>query len=302
MEFTSLTAATDGCMNPLLVPDGKGDQIRNFRGRFIDVSPDGRILAFSAEKNKSQNIWFKYLDGGNALTQRSFGSHNFEVSFAPGSAQFAFSKFQENTMNIVQMNTMEGSAVKQISATEAAEHNPFYSPDGKVLYYTKYEKTELESKVTEPFVWGYDLMKGMQTQFTKGYLPATTPDGNNLLVTRTAFSGGNQREEIWMINLVTGVETQLFTDPKRSFANPQVSPDGSKVVFESFSFVKKKDLPKNWDIYVANTDGSGLTQITFHHGNDLCPRWSPDGSEIYFLSQRNQQKGNYNVWKIKYQR
>ena len=38
-------------------------------------------------------------------------------------------------------------------------------------------------------------------------------------------------------------------------------------------------------IFVMNTDGTGLTQLTTQHERNLC--WSPDGSKIAFASQRD---------------
>jgi WD40 repeat protein len=40
------------------------------------------------------------------------------------------------------------------------------------------------------------------------------------------------------------------------------------------------------DIFVANVDGSGLTQLTDSSADDWGPQWSPDGSQIAFLSTR----------------
>jgi len=52
------------------------------------------------------------------------------------------------------------------------------------------------------------------------------------------------------------------------------------------------------DIFIVNIDGTGLTRLTFHPGRDMCPRWSPDGNSIYFLSQRGSQQGEYNIWRM----
>jgi len=66
-----------------------------------------------------------------------------------------------------------------------------------------------------------------------------------------------------------------------------MSPDGGKV-----AFVSKRDEPNpencensgdcNWELYVVNIDGTGLTQLTNNQGWDYWPAWSPDGSQIAF--------------------
>jgi hypothetical protein len=41
------------------------------------------------------------------------------------------------------------------------------------------------------------------------------------------------------------------------------------------------------EVWVANADGSAVTQLTAAPGLDRSPRWSPDGTRISFASERN---------------
>jgi Tol biopolymer transport system component len=43
----------------------------------------------------------------------------------------------------------------------------------------------------------------------------------------------------------------------------------------------------NWDVYVVNTDGSGLTRLTDHPGRDGLATTSPDFQHIAFVSDRD---------------
>src|SRR2546430_8382857 len=47
------------------------------------------------------------------------------------------------------------------------------------------------------------------------------------------------------------------------------SPDGAKIAFTSASKDKDEGADRNPDIYVINADGSNLTQVTFHPGDDI---------------------------------
>jgi len=47
------------------------------------------------------------------------------------------------------------------------------------------------------------------------------------------------------------------------------------------------DRTENWDIFLIQADGSGLTQLTDFEGVDADPAWSPDGSQIAFRSRRH---------------
>lgn len=61
----------------------------------------------------------------------------------------------------------------------------------------------------------------------------------------------------------------------------ELSYDAKQVLF---SWRKKKS--ENYDLYLINTDGSNLRQITQHPGNDFNASWLPDGG-ILFLSDRD---------------
>lgn len=56
---------------------------------------------------------------------------------------------------------------------------------------------------------------------------------------------------------------------------PQLSRDGTKVVFESVGPVTSRG-----EIFVMNADGSNRVNVTNGVGSDRQPRWSPDGSQI----------------------
>ncbi len=60
-----------------------------------------------------------------------------------------------------------------------------------------------------------------------------------------------------------------------------LSPDGSKIAFQS-------NRTGDWEIFVMNTDGTSLQQLTHSNGFDGGPVWSPDGKKIVFPSERDQ--------------
>ncbi len=77
-------------------------------------------------------------------------------------------------------------------------------------------------------------------------------------------------------------------------SDPRVSPDGTEVVF----VLRTTDLEANKgrnDLYLVQTDGSGLARLTSHEAGDTSPRWSSDGKSIYFLSTRS---GSSQIWRI----
>jgi Tol biopolymer transport system component len=51
----------------------------------------------------------------------------------------------------------------------------------------------------------------------------------------------------------------------------------------------------NWEIYVVNSDGTGLRRLTHSAANDGLPTWSPDGETLAFVSDEG---GSWAVWAI----
>src|SRR5437899_12866418 len=75
--------------------------------------------------------------------------------------------------------------------------------------------------------------------------------------------------------------------------NPSFSPDGRKIAV-SVHQANLEDDSYTSDVWIASSDGSGLTRFTYG-GRDYDPVWSPNGNEILFLSKRSivkDEKGN----------
>jgi dipeptidyl aminopeptidase/acylaminoacyl peptidase len=84
--------------------------------------------------------------------------------------------------------------------------------------------------------------------------------------------------------------------------SPVLSPDGSKVAVSYWQH-------DHWEVHVVNADGSGRVRLTetsvraaieqMINGetpkswNNASPVWSPDGSQIAFLTDRN---GGWEIW------
>ena len=79
-----------------------------------------------------------------------------------------------------------------------------------------------------------------------------------------------------------------ITQGARPTKNPDVSPDGESIVFDSITDNQE-------DLFIVNRTGKGLRQVTNDVYKDRGPRWSPDASRIAFMSDRS---GQYKCWSV----
>jgi dipeptidyl aminopeptidase/acylaminoacyl peptidase len=125
------------------------------------------------------------------------------------------------------------------------------------------------------------------------YAPAWDPANDWRLV----YDG-----EMGLVNLdlIQGT-TWALTDDVNDHS-PVFSPDGSRIALSYWQH-------DHWEVHVLNADGSGRVRLTAtplrviveqrikgeeeHSWNNVAPTWSPDGSQLVFLTDRN---GHWEIW------
>ncbi|MEO6588433.1 MAG: S9 family peptidase [Pyrinomonadaceae bacterium] len=88
-------------------------------------------------------------------------------------------------------------------------------------------------------------------------------------------------------------ETQVKT---KIPSNVQISPDGKRVAYAVSEAVMTADKSEFVSqIWLANTDGTSVMQITYGEKSSTNPKWSPDGNWLAFTSNRKDNKNNLYV-------
>jgi Tol biopolymer transport system component len=113
------------------------------------------------------------------------------------------------------------------------------------------------------------LQVGQNTEW-----PTISPKGDRL-----AFSYASSNINIWRKDLLNPAAPGVrLLGSTREQANPQYSPDGKRIAFES----NRGGPPEIW---LSDADGANLVQVS-HLNNHATgtPRWSPDSRQIVFDS------------------
>jgi Tol biopolymer transport system component len=122
---------------------------------------------------------------------------------------------------------------------------------------------------------GITVTQGTNTQVT------VSPDHKTLLA--------NVQGILYAIPFKGGAGHPLTT-PVEEASNPDWSRSGELVALQSYA-------GGTFHIWVMHPDGSALKQVTFGHGDDREPRFSPDGKTIAFTSDRAFE-GSYDIWTV----
>lgn len=76
--------------------------------------------------------------------------------------------------------------------------------------------------------------------------------------------------------------------------DPQISPDGKRIVYVR-AFADIMGDQRHSNLWIVNFDGTGHRPLTTGKFTDANPRWSPDGSQLVFTSNR---EGGTQIWRM----
>lgn len=257
----------------------------------IAVSPDGSKVAYLNWKNRTSNVMVKDAHRGGASTQRTFRANVTDFTWSPDGNTICFTEFRSGHFGVYLVDASQGTVVRQISTGNENDFAGQITADGKHILFHRGEGPGAYS------IWSYDREKNLFSNYSRGMTPCLIPGEKDVIYCGRYTD--KRESEIWRVNLTSGVEEILLSQPGRSFTTPVLSPDGRWLLVTGASMDEKgKDI--NTDLFVIRTDGTQFTQLTYHPGNDLSGVWAPDGKSIYFLSQRGSIEGTFNVWKMNF--
>jgi len=248
-------------------------------------SPDGRKIAFLdcqevAETDKNNSLYVINRDGSGltsmelALSQIGVAPTctDDSISWSPDSTRIAFEGRSLNSPYDADIYVASAGGEQVENLTEnlssaqvvpggtsdyperASEHFPTWSPDGSVLAMV------VNGEIYIVGAGGEDLRKFTAQQGSANSLN-WTPDGRSIVYE----NGGIQ-----IVSIEDGVSRSVLDTGEQAEIDPDLSPDGSQVVYYS----------GYGGLYVVDIDGKNLKQIVATEA--FGPSWSPDGKYIAY--------------------
>jgi eukaryotic-like serine/threonine-protein kinase len=236
-------------------------------------SDDGERLVF--ERN-GREIWTARADGSDARKVDGvpvpWYGVRLEPAFSPDGSLIAYFMPELGPNGDLWIVPSGGGAPWRLTHDLTEAGGPIWTRDGRFVIFSS-------MRGGSRTLWRVPAGGGEPEPLTVGagedLEPALSRDGRTLVYTNV-----RNRNTLRALNPSTGAE-RVILERRRQMIFPRVSPDGSKLAF--FGFADEGDT----QIFVASMDGGTVQQLTRGKGRvNTMPRWSPDGSLLYYYEQR----------------
>jgi uncharacterized repeat protein (TIGR01451 family) len=218
-----------------------------------------------------------------------------EPTASPDGTQILFTSRRFGSRDEVFVMGADGSGVTRLTTTDhvGGSRQARFDPSGDRIAFISF-RTDAEGLAGRRNLWVMDADGTDPVQLTQaqGFShnsnhPAFNGDGTRIAFDSDRFlSGGGANHDIYSI-APDGTGELRLTDATGKDELPVYSADGARIVFTS----QRTPHSGNSEIYVMDADGSNQTRLTIDPtpspAFDTEPVFSPDGTQIFFRSDRD---------------
>ncbi len=248
-----------------------------------DCSALAGDLAFVSDRDANQELYLIAADGTNVRRLTTHDANDRAPSWSPDGTRLAFQSNRNGRSDIFVLDLTTGS-VQPLTTGPDDSITPAWSPDGAQIAFAS----------NRGGVYNVHLMDTNGTilqQVTQdgGANPAWTPDGTQITYTTPS----QLSPQLYIVN-ADGSNLRALSDvlPEGNASSVSFAPDGSQMAFTLLTFTR---VGREWNnLYTANADGSSAIQRTVSN-QDTQPSWSPDGTTIAFVSNRDRNPELYTM-------
>jgi TolB protein len=190
------------------------------------ASPDGKLIAFSSERDGLSRIWIKQLAGGGE--QPLTAGDDILPHFSPDGANVLFLRAEGDVQSVYRQALVGGQPRKLIHDAQEA----FWSPDGRSIAFTR---GWLEDGQRIYTVAVFDMERGDERQLLESreqiFGAQWSPDGRQLSAIEFPLSGAQSRTILVIIEVETGEARRTDISGAGSVSSPVWNGNGRELIF-----------------------------------------------------------------------
>jgi Tol biopolymer transport system component len=209
------------------------------------------------------------------------------VSFTPGGKQIAYYRGTPSSggIDVMTLATSAVTSVLGLRGKTAFVDGLAWTPDGTDLIVGTNEVPGTSHSHTQSALWRVPVTGGTPqrlTAYDDAGSVSVAPDGSILYSVSETFSSGIYQSSALWTCAADGSDRRRLLDSARFVYQLSVSPDGQSVLIT----VATDDTTSHIERVAVN--GSAVTSLTpaINGRADLSPSWTPDGTDVVFLSSR----------------
>ncbi len=280
IAFARLGARTDSENGLFLIPATGGPEIQLREGelREPDWSPDSRHIAFAAAPKAPAASTRIHLFSTTDLKERqiSFPPANLSDTdpvFSPDGRLLAFVRWTGQEAGDIYLLDMDSRQVRRLTSRNRGVFGLAWGEEGREIIFASNDGGEGR-------VWRVPASGGepVATEITAEILSLCFSPARHLL----AYEQGFNELNIWRMpgprSTVRDRAPRQLIISTQADLNPDYSPDGTKILFSS-------RRTGSSEIWMSDSQGQNLVQLTSLAQHSGTPRWSPDGRRIAFDSR-----------------